>query len=219
MNRILYQEKDIPQDRCLDRLTKKVVVSPWRTPIPFEERKTTPVVVYFYSNSWIPMKCFSLAEAIELYRKALLIGKKIIVYPADLDPYTQRITTPPCEGGEGWEALAAPKTVTYHNRFRSISSKRFFKGAACRITLTHRYSYEERCAIANNHPYPHLTLRGRLHARKQLCRTGTPALPGRRNKVDCMLLPPATPSTCTDELMVPNVTASRSQTHALSYSR
>lgn len=180
----------------------------------------TPVVVYFYSHSWIPMKCFSLAKAIELYRKALLIGKKIIVYPADLDPYTQRNTTPPCEAREGWEALATPKTVTYHNSFKSISSKRFFKGAAYRITLTHWYSYEESCAIANSHPYPHLSLRGRLRARKQLCRTGTPALPGRRNEVDCTLLPPATPSTSGDELIAPNVaTASRSRTHALSYPR
>lgn len=180
----------------------------------------TPVVVYFYSNSWIPMKCFSLAEAIELYRKALLLGKKIIVYPAGLDPYTKKIPTPPCEGGEGWEAMDSPKTVTYHNSFRSISSKRFFKGNACRLTLTQRDSYGERYAIANSHPYPHLTLRGRLRARKQLCRTGTPALPRRRNEVDCTLLPPATPSTCKDELIAPNVaTASRSQTHALSYSR
>ncbi len=166
------------------------------------------------------MKCFSLAEAIELYRKALLLGKKIIVYPADLDPYTKKIATPPCEGGEEWEVLASPKLVTDHNSFRSISSKRFLKGDACRLTLTYRYSYGERYAIANSDPYPQLTLRGRLRARKQLCRTGIPALSGRRNEVDCTLLSAATPSTSGDELIAPNVaTASRSQTQALSYAR
>ncbi|HAJ63258.1 MAG TPA: hypothetical protein DCP31_31860 [Cyanobacteria bacterium UBA8543] len=127
----------------------------------------SPVVVYLYSNRWIPMKGFSLAEAMKLYRKALLLGKKIIVYPAGLDAYAQRIATPPCEGGEEWEALSAPKTVKYYSSFRSISSKRFFKGNACRLTLTQRYSYGKRYAIANSNPYPHLPLRG-TQAEKEL---------------------------------------------------
>jgi hypothetical protein len=44
------------------------------------------------------MKCFSLAEAVALYHKALSLGKEIIVYPADYDPYIQRYAAPPCAG-------------------------------------------------------------------------------------------------------------------------
>lgn len=98
MTRVLDQEKDLCKARNLD-IPNKEVVSPWRIPIPSEEHQMSPVVVYFYSNRWIPMKCFSLAEAIRLYRKALFLGKKIIVYPLGLDPYTQNNSTPPCEVG------------------------------------------------------------------------------------------------------------------------
>ena len=98
MTRLLDQEKDLCADRDLDR-PNKAVVSPWRIPIPRGEHQRSPVVVYFYSNRWIPMKCFSLAEAIRLYRKALSLGKEIIVYPPDLDPYAHRYTAPPCEEG------------------------------------------------------------------------------------------------------------------------
>ena len=65
------------------------VVSPLRIPIPVGEYTQTPVVVYFYSDRWIPITCFCLAEAIALYRKALSLGKKILVYPPDLDETTQ----------------------------------------------------------------------------------------------------------------------------------
>jgi len=97
MTRLLDPKKDLRQDRDLDVSTHGVV-SPWRNPIPWGEYQKSPVVVYFYSNTWIPMKCFSLAEAVALYRKALSLGKEIIVYPADYDPYIQRYTAPPCAG-------------------------------------------------------------------------------------------------------------------------
>lgn len=61
------------------------VVSPWNTPIPEGECTESPVVIYFYSDKWIPIVGFSLGEAITLYRKALFLGKKILVYPPNLD--------------------------------------------------------------------------------------------------------------------------------------
>ncbi|HEY9608189.1 hypothetical protein [Allocoleopsis sp.] len=97
MTRLLDPKKDLRQDRDLDVSTHDVV-SPWRNPIPLGEYQRSPVVVYFYSNRWIPMKCFSLAEAVALYHKALSLGKEIIVYPADYDPYIQRYAAPPCAG-------------------------------------------------------------------------------------------------------------------------
>lgn len=104
----LNQKKDLRQQRD-SGLPTNGVMSPWRNPIPLEEQQTSQVVVYFYSNRWIPMNCFSLAEAIALYRKALFLGKEIIVYPSDFDPYTQSIATPPCEKevqGKGARDLA-----------------------------------------------------------------------------------------------------------------
>ncbi len=65
--------------------------SPWQLPLPDEEYATRPVVVYFYSDRWIPMTCFCLNEAISLYRKGLLQGKKISVFPAGLDLETENI--------------------------------------------------------------------------------------------------------------------------------
>jgi hypothetical protein len=98
MTRLLNQKKDLCQGRDSDRSTNGIV-SPWKNPIPLEEHQMSPVVVYLYSNRWIPMKCFSLAEAIALYRKALSLGKKIIVYPPSYDPYIHRSAIPPCETG------------------------------------------------------------------------------------------------------------------------
>lgn len=63
--------------------------SPWKSPLPLAEYKHHSVVVYFYSEIWIPISCFSLAEAIALYKKARLLGKEILIYPPDLCPYTQ----------------------------------------------------------------------------------------------------------------------------------
>jgi hypothetical protein len=99
MTRLLNHEKDLSQSRD-SNIPAKEVVSPWRTPIPLKEYHMSPVVVYFYSNEWIPMKCFSLGEAIALYRKASLLGKKIIVYPPYLDPYINRSAAPPCASEE-----------------------------------------------------------------------------------------------------------------------
>ncbi|MGB5962696.1 MAG: hypothetical protein WBG73_18805 [Coleofasciculaceae cyanobacterium] len=62
--------------------------SPWKSPLPVGEHKQCSVVVYFHSEIWIPISCFSLAEAIALYKKARLLGKELLIYPADLCPYT-----------------------------------------------------------------------------------------------------------------------------------
>jgi hypothetical protein len=51
--------------------------------MPIEEYTAEPVVVYFYSDRWIPITCFSLMEAITLYRKAVALGKEILVFPSD----------------------------------------------------------------------------------------------------------------------------------------
>ncbi|MBD2018137.1 hypothetical protein H6F96_29755 [Microcoleus sp. FACHB-53] len=120
MSRLLAPTKDLRQDRDLDISTRDVV-SPWRNPIPLGEDETTPVVVFFYSNRWIPMKCFSLAEAIALYHKALDLGKEIIVYPPHFDPYTRRCTAPPCEEGVEAEASTFAPFVTPHNEFGAMS--------------------------------------------------------------------------------------------------
>ncbi|AFZ21692.1 hypothetical protein [Allocoleopsis franciscana] len=120
MSRLLDQTKDLRQDRDLNISTRDVV-SPWSNPIPFGEYERTPVVVFFYSNRWIPMKCFSLAEAIALYHKALDLGKEIIVYPPHFDPYTQRGTAPPCEGEVEVEARTFASFVTPHNGFGAMS--------------------------------------------------------------------------------------------------
>jgi hypothetical protein len=120
MTRLLDPTTDLRQDRDLDISTRDVV-SPWKNPIPLGEYERTPVVVFFYSNRWIPMKCFSLAEAIALYHKALDLGKEIIVYPPDFDPYTQRCTVPPCEEEVEVETRAFAPFVAPHNGFGAIS--------------------------------------------------------------------------------------------------
>ena len=59
--------------------------SPWQNPLPTGEYTARKVVVYFYSERWIPIAYFCLSEAITLYRKALPKGKEIVVFPAGLD--------------------------------------------------------------------------------------------------------------------------------------
>lgn len=71
------------------------VVSPWRNPVPLNEFARHPVVVYYHSDRWIPIAGFSLVEAIALYRKALFLGKEILVYPPNLDLCTQVATDIP----------------------------------------------------------------------------------------------------------------------------
>lgn len=59
--------------------------SPWQNPLPGGENTNSRVVVFFYSDRWIPIPCFCLSEAIALYRKAMVRGKEIFVFPPDLD--------------------------------------------------------------------------------------------------------------------------------------
>ncbi len=63
--------------------------------MPLNECDTHPVVVYFYSDKWIPITGFSLGEAIALYRKALFLGKEILVYPSNLDLGAQNLSEKP----------------------------------------------------------------------------------------------------------------------------
>lgn len=65
--------------------------SPWQNPLPREEQITNQVVVYFHSDFWIPIPCFCLSEALALYRKALLQGKELFVFPTGLDLETKNI--------------------------------------------------------------------------------------------------------------------------------
>lgn len=71
------------------------MVSPWQSPLPLEEHKTSRVVVYFYSDKlglWIPIVFFQLIEAIALHHKGLFNGVEFFVFPPDLDP---------CSWGDG----------------------------------------------------------------------------------------------------------------------
>jgi hypothetical protein len=88
MTRLLNQVKDLNLPNKVDDFS---VVSPWRIPLPREEYNQSSVVMYFYSDIWIPITGFSLAEAIALYRKALVLDKEILLYPPDLYPYSQTI--------------------------------------------------------------------------------------------------------------------------------
>lgn len=65
--------------------------SPWQNPLPKDEVTTSQVVVYFHSEFWIPINCFGLQEAIALYRKALLRGKELFVFPSGLELETKDI--------------------------------------------------------------------------------------------------------------------------------
>lgn len=59
--------------------------SPWQNPLPKEEYRTNRVVVYFYSDFWIPIPGFCLSEAIALYRKAMFRGQELFIFPLGLD--------------------------------------------------------------------------------------------------------------------------------------
>jgi hypothetical protein len=65
--------------------------SPWQNPLPSQDYAKSPVVVYFYSDRWIPISCFCLNEALALYHKALRQGKKIFVFPPGLNLETKNI--------------------------------------------------------------------------------------------------------------------------------
>lgn len=55
-------------------------------PLPLKEYAMSRVIVYFYSNGWVPIKYCSLQKAILLYYKAKLEAKEIFLFPVDLDP-------------------------------------------------------------------------------------------------------------------------------------
>ena len=59
--------------------------SSWQLPLPIGVNAHHRVVVYFYSDGWIPITYLCLSEAIALHSKALLEGKEILVFPPDLD--------------------------------------------------------------------------------------------------------------------------------------
>jgi hypothetical protein len=92
MSRLLDRERALDTPNTQSELR---AFSSWRNLLPVGEHRTSPVIVYFYSDRWIPMTCFSLAEAIALYRKGLSLGKEILVYPPALDPFTERVVEIP----------------------------------------------------------------------------------------------------------------------------
>jgi hypothetical protein len=65
--------------------------TPLQNRLPLEDYAKSRVVVYFYSDRWIPISCFKLTEAIALYRKGMIKGKEIFVFPPGLDLETQNI--------------------------------------------------------------------------------------------------------------------------------
>lgn len=65
--------------------------SPWQNPLPIDDYTTRQVVVYFHSDCWIPITCFGLSEAIALYRKALLRGRGLFVFPSGLNLEAENI--------------------------------------------------------------------------------------------------------------------------------
>ena len=65
--------------------------TPFQNRLPLEDYAKSRVVVYFYSDRWIPISCFKLSEAIALYRKAMIKGKEIFVFPPGLDLETKNI--------------------------------------------------------------------------------------------------------------------------------
>lgn len=88
----------LDRERALDTPNRERefrALSPWINLLPVGEHTTSPVIVYFYSDRWIPMTCFSLVEAIALYRKGLSLGKEILIYPPGLDPFTERVVEIP----------------------------------------------------------------------------------------------------------------------------
>lgn len=65
--------------------------SPWQNPLPLGKEANHPVVVFLYSDRWIPVTCFCLNEGIALYRKAMRQGKEVFVFPLGLELETKNI--------------------------------------------------------------------------------------------------------------------------------
>jgi hypothetical protein len=93
------------------------VVSAWQLPLPEREYATLRVVVYFYSDRWIPITCFSYTEALALYRKALLKGKEIFLFPTGLDLETKNILLAESSGKP--DKLAPQLACGYTSRVES----------------------------------------------------------------------------------------------------
>ncbi|HEY9601423.1 MAG TPA: hypothetical protein V6C85_07435 [Allocoleopsis sp.] len=81
------------------------MVSPWKNSLPLEACKANQVIICAYEDRWVPITITCLAEAIKLYRRALLHGTEIFVFPPDLSP---------------WNSLA----LNYHNAIEEIQQKR-----------------------------------------------------------------------------------------------
>ncbi|BDI16648.1 hypothetical protein ANSO36C_24500 [Nostoc cf. commune SO-36] len=64
----------------------QTVDSSWSLPLPLKEYAMSRVTVYFYSDTWVPIKYCYLGKAILLHQKANLEGKEILLFPANLDP-------------------------------------------------------------------------------------------------------------------------------------
>jgi hypothetical protein len=78
------------------------VVSHWQLPLPVGDYTQNRVVIYFYSDRWIPIPGFHLNEAITLYRKGTRLGKEILVFPPDLNLENKNIFSNElsCSSGE-----------------------------------------------------------------------------------------------------------------------
>ena len=63
------------------------MVSLWKNSLPLEACKADQVIICAYEDRWIPITITCLAEAIKLYRRALLHGTEIFVFPPDLSPW------------------------------------------------------------------------------------------------------------------------------------
>ncbi len=96
--------------------------SPWQLPIPIADDTTRRVVVYFYSDRWIPIPCFCLSEAIALYRKALVQGKQILVFPVGLNLETENILLTESHSLQGKLASRLARSYTSPKRELATAS-------------------------------------------------------------------------------------------------
>ncbi len=63
------------------------MISPWQCPLPFKEKMTIKVAVYFYTEDrWVPIMYYTLEEAIVLYQQATLSGMEMYVFPSEWKP-------------------------------------------------------------------------------------------------------------------------------------
>lgn len=62
------------------------MISPWQNSLPLSEYTTQQVVVYFYSDRWVPIMFFSLVAAIQLHQKAQQAGSELFIFLVNLNP-------------------------------------------------------------------------------------------------------------------------------------